>query len=206
MAAEPHDGGAARREPRRHRKLVLFALAAVLLGGLGSLCTVGFGDGAFSQGEYQLVFQDAAGTPVEGVRLQVVTAYGQDSFHYPVSDYTPSHVPASGADGALTFHHINKWHSPEYGGVCLHLFFFIPVGGGCHPPVYQCRCAYQGREVYRIRFNDLNEELPGPGRGPEVKRRWDAPSDSLPHFKNWAAEGELTFPVLRKTIMVQGVR
>jgi hypothetical protein len=203
MAAESHVSGAARRRPSRLRRLVLLVLAVILLEGLLSLCNVGFGDGAFPQGEYQLVFQDAASKPVEGVWLQVLGEGGREQFHYPVGDYTPSHSPASGADGVLTFHHFNKWGGPEFGGLCIHLFFFIPVGGGCHPPVFQSRFVYQGREVYRVRFNDLNNELPRPGRGAEVKRQWEAPAYSLPNIKEWAAEG-LTFPVLRKSVVVQG--
>ena len=178
----------------------MYTLGGVLLlGGLslysGRFCAAG----AFAHAQYEFTFHTPDGAPLRGVRLQVVDDKGEDSFHYPVSDYSAGSAPTSDAQGVLTFHHVNREH-PEWFGSGSYLFFLIPVGEGAHAPVYYCRFVHEGREVYKARYNDLDAEATAGGE--TVRRRWEAPRDSESHVT--AREDEQEFPLVRKAVVVRG--
>jgi len=137
--------------------------SAMALIGLLPSCEVTIWDGSWWQEEYRITFLDHAGRPVEGVQLRVENAAGSNFYHFPVTDYLPNHLPASDADGVLVFH-----HAPRHGvsGHSWWLFFLIPMGEHSGP-IYVCRFLLDGKEVHRIRYNDLVNT-----GTTTVRRRW----------------------------------
>jgi hypothetical protein len=120
-------------------------------------------DGSWDQEEYRFTFLDRTGKPVEGVRLQVENNSGDPFYFFPVADYLPDHVPSSGDDGVLVFHHIP--HNMVSGTERM-LFGVFPLEQS-GPPVYVCRFLHHGQEVNHARYNDIVNQ----GRK-TVKRRW----------------------------------
>jgi hypothetical protein len=144
---------ARRRAMKRVAKTGLIVAGVVLLL-VGLLPMEVIGECAYSQTEYQLTFQDATGAPVEGVELRVEDGEGTTFFYFPVTDYLPRHVPASDARGLMTFHHVTsgiEWSSHR----TLLFFGSLPIRS-TKPPRFICRFLYQGQEVYRFPFHELD--------------------------------------------------
>jgi hypothetical protein len=119
--------------------------------------------GIFQQEEYRFTFRDRHGRPFEGVQLRVENPAGTNFYHFPVTDYLPGQVPTSDANGVLVFHHAPAtWVS----GTGWWLFGVVPTGEHA-APAYVCRFLHGGREVHRVRYNDLVNT-----GGQTVKRRW----------------------------------
>ena len=129
-------------------------------------------DGDYLQAEFQLVFKDLSGRPIEGVELRVEDGEGRNYFHYPVSDYLPGQIPASDRGGAMVFHHVSD--GAEFSGKTYYVLFVIPVRDP-PAPVFVCRFLYNGREVHRVPFSDLARWQGTRERAPWVKRRWKWP-------------------------------
>jgi hypothetical protein len=71
-------------------------------------------DGGFKSAEYRLRFVDAAGRPITGVTLRVLTKAGGACPFYPVDEFHPDRPPMSAADGMLVCHH--SGNGLEFGG------------------------------------------------------------------------------------------
>jgi hypothetical protein len=124
-------------------------------------------DGDWVEEEYRFTFVGRGGQPVGGVQLRVENEAGTTFYHFPVCDYLPGHAPASGSDGVLVFHHAP---GNGVGGKVWLLFGLIPIAQD-GPPTYVCRFLLGGREVHRVRYNDLVNT-----GGRTVRRRWKWPT------------------------------
>jgi hypothetical protein len=149
--------------PLQFRTCLALSIAATALTGLALSTPAIRWDGSWGQEEYRFTFRDRAGKPVEGVRLRVENEAGTNFYHFPVADYLPGQVPTSDAGGLLVFHHVPY---SMHGGTCWQLFGTVCVGE-CSGPVYVCRFLINGREVHRVRYNDLVDTATKP-----VRRRW----------------------------------
>jgi hypothetical protein len=124
-------------------------------------------DGDWVEEEYRFTFVGRGGQPVGDVRLRVENESGTNFYHFPVCDYLPGHLPASGPDGVLVFHHAP---GNGVGGKVWLLFGLIPVGENSGP-AYVCRFLLDGREVHRVRYHALLDT------GVQtVRRRWKWPT------------------------------
>jgi hypothetical protein len=159
--------------------LVAVAGSVLLLGVLCPTMTV-IWDGGWDQEEYRFTFKDRRGRPVEGVRLRVENAAGTNFYHFPVADYMPGQVPASGPDGVLVFHHAPDNMVSGRDSLLLGVVPVRKVPG----PAYVCRFLLGGVEVHRVRYNDLVNTS-----RVMVRRRW-----------RW-----LTWPELQEKVF-QGVK
>jgi hypothetical protein len=154
---------------RPMRRIIVVMLAIGFLVALLSSSANECWDGSFAQAEYQLIFTDADGRPLQGIELRVEDSAGNDHRHFPVTDYVARNIPTSDEDGKLVFHH-TCYGGLEFGGRCSHLLWFISVGD-CESPRYVCRFMRDGREIYRCWFNDLN--LTARSSESIVKANWD---------------------------------
>src|SRR5262249_31729396 len=154
-------------KPRQVWVVTLVALAGVILLGLLFPVQTVIWDGGWSQEEYRFTFLDRKGKPVEGVELRVEDQAGNNFYHFPVAGYLPGRVPASGADGALMFHHApsNMVSGRDY------LFFGVVPIAKVPGPAYVCHFVLRGEEVHRVRYNDLVNTSKV-----KVKGRWKWPT------------------------------
>ena len=146
----------------------LTALLLLVLAGLSLVFSGSRWDGHFPPREYQIVFRDASGHPLQGVRLQVEDEQGNQCLGYPVTDFVAGNAPTSDADGVITFHHV--WLGLEFGGRDAYLFWLFPVGDH-KPPSFVCRFFWGDQEVWRVPFRDLRP--PDGSRRVAVRREWD---------------------------------
>jgi hypothetical protein len=150
--------------------------AAALLAYASYLTTQWGGSCGYGQGEYELTFEDASGSPVEGVELKVEDERGDDFFCFPVTDYLPGHAPVSDQYGVMRFHHVST--GVEWDNYGWELFWLVPVQK-TRSPVFICRFVLQGKEVYRIPYAEL-ERWDWEGRTgeqvPKVTRQWSWPA------------------------------
>jgi hypothetical protein len=181
-------------------RVTLYAALTVLIIGVASYI---FGqiswDGGYASAEYQIVFSDRDGNPLPGVTLRVhdESIY---RFDYPVTDLRVLRAPTSDENGLLTFHHVSR--GIEFGGTIWNLFFLIKVEKTPPLPVYHCKFFHDHREIYSVKYDDLNAE---------VDRRWD----DLPRVKRTPEElglepyetdsTEFEFPVLRREVVVEAL-
>lgn len=109
-------------------------------------------DGGFASAEYRLTFVDGSGKPVPGVVLRVLTRAGGECPLYPIDEFLPDRAPTSDADGRMVFHHAGE--GLEFGGRegsnLLGMRF-----GETDAPQYVCAFSVAGREVHRVRYDDL---------------------------------------------------
>ena len=164
----------------RRRRAIFSALLGVGLLVFVSCCTCKVWVGHYLQAEYQITFQDPGGNPVEGIELRVEDPEGRDYFHFPVDDYLPGQAPTSDRNGLMVFHHVQR--SVELTGRTYYVFFVIPIRDPGFP-VFLCRFLYQGQEVYRVPFLDLErrdescDQVPMKDQGrSSVKRYWQPPA------------------------------
>ena len=153
-------------------RIVYFVLVGAGLLGVVSCLNCYVWDGSFGQAEFQLVFQDQDGNPIQGVELCVVDRKGQNYFHFPVDDYVPGKIPTSDRDGLMLFHHVSR--GIEFSGRTYYVLFAIPI---TEPslPTYDCRFLYKGQEVYRIAFGELDSWKGLLNDVSNVRRRWRTP-------------------------------
>jgi hypothetical protein len=150
-------------------------LIASLLTGLFvliSCCQCMVWDGRYPQCEFQLVFRDRNGNPLEGVQLRVEDRDGRNYFHYPVNDYVPGQIPSSDPHGRIIFHHVSG--GIEFSGRTNYVLFVIPVEKR-PAPKFLCRFFYEGREIYRVPFRELCWWEGTWNEVPKVTRRWKWP-------------------------------
>lgn len=168
-------------QPSRSKRgcvVAVVGLAAVVA--LAPVQTIRW-SGGFGDTEFRLTFTDAAGRPVPGVTLRVETKTGHVVYLYPVNEFLPDAAPASDADGRMTFHHVGR--GVEFGGRdtgCL-------VGIYYHSdtaPQYVCVFSHGGRDVHRLRYDDLRLRRQ-PGQS--VERVW---RDSDWPRREWLANHE----------------
>ena len=178
-------------------RVTLYAALTVLIIGVASYFSGIHWDGGYASAEYQIVFSDRDGNPVPGVTLKVQDESAYLRFNYPVTDFRVLRAPSSDENGLLTFHHVSR--GLEFGGFFRHHFFLIPVRN-THPlPVYHCKFLHDHREIYSVKYADLNTELyrreddlPRVKRTPEALGLEPYETDST-HFE---------FPVLRRHVTV----
>lgn len=132
----------------RVRLVVIGLLAVVALAPVQTILW----DGGFEDAEYRLRFVDGAGRPVPGVTLRVLTQAGGVCHLYPVNEFVPDNTPTSDADGRMVFHH--RAHYLEFGGGDrLSLIGVRLTATGA--PQYELVFALGGRDVHRVRYDDL---------------------------------------------------
>jgi hypothetical protein len=149
--------------PLKFRTCLALSIAATAFTGLALSTRAIRWDGSWGLEEYRFTFRDTAGKSVEGVRLRVENESGTNFYHFPVADYLPGHVPTSDAGGLLVFHHAPY---SMVGGTCWQPFGAVCVGE-CSGPAYVCHFLLDGREVHRVRYNDLVNTA-----GQTVRSRW----------------------------------
>lgn len=135
----------------RWRLLILGLLAVVAVGALVPGQTVAW-DGRFEDAEYRLRFVDPAGCPVPGVTLRVLTKAGGVCHLYPVNEFLPDSTPTSDADGRMVFHHRARFL--EFGGRG-HMTLLGVNLTAAGAPQYELVFALRGRDVHRVRYDDL---------------------------------------------------
>lgn len=142
-------------------------------------------DGGFDSAEFRLRFADPSGRPVPGVTLRVETAAGGTSYFYPVNEFLPDECPTSDADGMVVFHHVSG--GMEFSGR-EHSNFVGMQFGETKAPQYVCVFSLGGREVARIRYDDLRERGRHENR-PTVTRTWRQPEwawrEYMDHQDDW---------------------
>lgn len=166
--------------------LIGFALLALLIA-FAPIQTI-IWDGRFSDEEYQLKFNRPDGTPVSGVKLRVETRAGGVSYLYPINEFLPDDTPISDATGRMVYHHVS--HGLEFGGRDYRNLVGITLSRA-GAPQFDCVFLVDGREIHRLRFDDLR--LRGEGdNAPRVVRTWqptDWPArEYIAHHERW---GEL---------------
>jgi hypothetical protein len=152
--------------------LILGAVAVALA--FASYKTTRWGGSCgYRQIEHELTFLDSNGKPVEGVELRVEDQRGNEFFCFPVTDYLLSRMPKTDKDGVIRFHHVST--AVEWDNYGWSLFWCFPVET-TRSPAYVCRFLRGGKEVHRVRYDDL-PDWDWPGKGweevPKVKRTWN---------------------------------
>jgi hypothetical protein len=131
------------------------------------------GSCGYVQIEHELTFVDSIGNRNNGVELRVEDQRGNEFFCFPVTDYLPGQKPKSDKDGVIRFHHVHT--AVEWDNYGWSLFWCIPVQT-TKSPVYVCRFLRDGKEVHRVRYNDLPDwDWPSKGweQVPKIKRSWN---------------------------------
>ena len=143
--------------------------------------------GASRAAEYRLTFIDGTGRPVPGVALRVLTRAGGECHLYPIDEFLPDHAPTSDTEGRMVFHHAGE--GLEFGGR-EHSNLLGMRFGETDAPQYLCAFSVAGREVHRVRFDDLRPRSER-GRLPSVTRSWqnsEWPSrEYAAHHEEWPA-------------------
>jgi hypothetical protein len=158
---------------RRYMTILILGAVAAALAYASYKTTRWGGSYGYLQIEHELTFLDLSGKSIEGVELRVEDERGNEFFCFPVTDYLPGQTPKSDKDGVIRFHHVStavEWDN--YGWL---LFWCFPVQT-TRSPVYVCRFLRGGKEVHRVRYDDLPFwDWPGKGweQVPKVKRTWN---------------------------------
>jgi hypothetical protein len=105
------------------------------------------------------------------VTLRVLTQAGGECHLYPIEEFLPDHSQMSDAEGRLVFHHVSEGF--EFGGRA-HCNMLDMWFGETHAPQYLCVFSVVGREVHRVRFDDLRPWRER-DRLPRVTRPWQYP-------------------------------
>ena len=179
-------------------RVTLYAALTVLIIGAASYIFGGIHwDGGYASAEYQIVFNDSDGKPLPGVTLRVEDESAYPRFNYPVTDFRVLRTPRSDENGLLTFHHVSR--GIEFGGTIWNLFFLIKIEKTPPLPVYHCKFLHDHREIYSVKYADLNTEV--------YRRR-----DDLPMVKRTREElglepyetdsTDFEFPVLTRHVTV----
>jgi hypothetical protein len=126
----------------------------------------------YPQAEFEFIFKDRSGKPVEGIELCVEDQAGRRYYHYPVTDYLPDKVPTSNRDGVLVFHHVSELF--DSGCRTTYLFDLIPLGER-GVPVFICRFLHKDHEIYRIRFRDVYSDFAKGEHLDVVRQHWSWP-------------------------------
>ena len=159
-------------------------------------------DGYYWQAEYQIKFVTPDGRPIDGVQLEVLDESGNISYGYPVTDYYEGSVPTSGADGVITFHHVQ--YTMEWGGI----FFFCCVLGSSSQE-FDLLFSKNGELIYDTKYSDLDREIWNDT--PTITRRvsvYDAESAGAAMLSDVSeppriVEESLEFYVLEQTVVVE---
>jgi hypothetical protein len=127
--------------------------------------------------EFRMRFVDGTGRAVPGVQLRVETKAGGASPLYPVNEFLPDAVPVSDADGRMVFHHVVA--GDEFGAglgsaSLFDTFVWDLSGNSPKVPHYVCVFLSEGREVHRVRFDELYRNRVADG--PRVERMWSFPN------------------------------
>lgn len=165
----------------RVRLLVLGVVAAVALVPNPVLVTVW--DGSFTAAEYRFRFVDTNGRPVPGVALRVMSPAGGACHLFPINEFLPDRAPTSDVEGRMVFHHAA--HAGELSGHVRTNLMGMEFGDTRNPQ-YFLAFHLDGREVHRVRFDDLRPAL---WADSDVTRTWeetDWPArEYLAHHSNW---------------------
>jgi hypothetical protein len=144
-------------------------------------------DGGFASVEYRLTFIDGAARPVPGVVLRVLTRAGGDCHLYPIDEFLPDQSTTSDAEGRMVFHHVGE--GLEFGGREYSNLLGMRFGE-TDAPQYVCAFSVAGREVHRVRYDDLRRRGER-DRLPSVTRPWQYPDWPLreyaAHHGEWSA-------------------
>jgi hypothetical protein len=131
------------------------------------------GSCGYNQLEYEFIFKDLSGQPIEGIELRVEDPRGKEFFCFPVTDYLPDKTPKSDRDGVMRFHHVST--GVEWDNYGWSLFWVYPIQT-TRSPQYICRFLHGGIEVHRVLYGKLpNWDWPGQmwQQVPKVKRSWN---------------------------------
>lgn len=156
---------------KRFNSCIVAACIVISVTALISLGQAQIWDGGFEQAEFQVEVRSHDGSPIKGIALRVVNENNDESYFYPVTDYTRADAITTDENGIMVFHHINL--SPEFGGKCRQLFWTIPLGK-CSPPRYWCRFVSGQETLYSLPFVDLYRN--GDSNVQKLKRTWQGAS------------------------------
>jgi hypothetical protein len=167
-------------------------------------------DGGFLTGEYEIRFVYKDGDPIEGVQLTMEDDEHNAALCYPFNDLVSSSGAISDTNGRVVLHHVSE--GPEFSGRCHRILFIVPLPSGrrCGGPGYTCICSHNHREVYRVAYDQLNDELREKWEeADKITMDWKWPSGCPEKVSGgririkWEGEPrKVTFRVLRKTIVV----
>lgn len=185
---EPSEKHRAESFPQVRFRLRWWLIALILLALLIAFAPIQalVWDGGFGDEGYQLKFNRPDESPVSGVKLRVETRAGGVCYLYPVNEFLPDGTPTSDANGRMVFHHLS--HALEFGGRDYRSLIGITLNRA-RAPQFDCVFLVAGREVHRLRFDDLR--LRGErDDAPHVVRRWqptDWPArEYIAHNERWS--------------------
>lgn len=182
------------------RVAVYGVLALAILGTFSIVWGPTHWDGAYAHAEYQILFTDREGNPLDGITLTVQDDSGRLRFDFPVTNFRVLRSPRSDENGLLTFHHVGR--GIEFGGTFWEPFFLFRIELSPPLPVFHCRFIRDGEDIHSIAYDELSAEV--------YKRR-----DGLPRVKRTREElglephevdsADLEFPVLRREVVIEAL-
>jgi len=113
-------------------------------------------DGRYPRIECRLKVLDTNENPIQHVKLNVYNDYGNLSYKYPVAEFTEQHSPSSNENGVIIFHQTKS--GLQFGGLCTNYLGLIEIGR-CDPPDYYLIFLLNEREIYTLRFVELNHNV-----------------------------------------------
>lgn len=117
------------------------------------LCSCTYWDGRYQQTKFDIKFIDQNSAPIKGVMAKVYTSRkGDSSLYWPVTNYTNEFGIVSDASGIIPLYHIRSRRF-EFGGWRFFVF------GHSYTAKNYCKFYLNGKEIYKIRYDDLNKEF-----------------------------------------------
>jgi hypothetical protein len=190
----------------RIARVIIVLIAVSLLIALS--CRAMIWEGCFETAEFQITFVNEDGEPLKGVSLRVLDETRHESFHFPVTDFSPQKEPCSDNAGVVTFHHITT-RATEFSGRCRYCLFVIPITNqGCKPPQFTCCFFHHGQQMCELSFEALNDEAMKQVNCLEKTITWNWPKYLSPDFPlrlrpEDASPHPITFRVVRKQFIVR---
>ncbi|MEI7596871.1 MAG: hypothetical protein WCK02_14060 [Bacteroidota bacterium] len=110
-------------------------------------------DGAYRQSRIDLRFVNENQEPIQNIELKVFySRHGKESFNWPVSNYNINDTILSDSLGIINLYH-KRLRGIEFGG-----WSFLRIIKSSPPSEY-CSFYYNGKQVYKIKYDNLYIEM-----------------------------------------------